>query len=210
MTQDSPKVSPVTATLASALIPGAGYFLIGERKRGLITGLAVILLFAAGVLIAGARVISVPGFDEDGYMKYLERYGSGYVFTTTPAVGVRSESGDPKHGPWTVVRRMHDGSLKEFPGVGVPPRGPAQWVLSMNPTSAVTDNLSFVGQAFNGPLCVAGGYFSLQAARATPQIPKSYSRFADIGSLYTAVSGMLNLMVIVDTYCRARRKELGQ
>ena len=36
---------------------------------------------------------------------------------------------------------------------------------------------------------------------------RSYGRLVDVGSLYTAVAGMLNLLVIIDTTSRAAGRE---
>ena len=71
------------------------------------------------------------------------------------------------------------------------------------PLAQLGDNISFLGQMLNGPLCGIAGYLSNAAARAG--MPRSYSRLADIGSLYTAISGMLNLMLIVDAVWRSGR-----
>jgi Family of unknown function (DUF6677) len=204
MSQDNRRVSPVAAALASALFPGAGYLLLGQRQRALITGGGILLLFVLGFFIAGARVISVPGFDDDGYLKYLEirhyEGGARVSYTTTPVVAVRPEA---NRGSYTVTRVNHDGTLESQSGVMDPPE-PPRWVLTANPLGAIGDNLSFLGQMFDGPLCAVGGYVSILAARASdPPVARSYSRLIDIGSLYTAVSGMLNLMVIVDSYARA-------
>ena len=43
------------------------------RQRAILAGGGVILLFVLGILIAGIRVITFPGY-EDGYRKYVDRY----------------------------------------------------------------------------------------------------------------------------------------
>ena len=43
-------------------------------QRAALAGGGVILLFVLGILIAGIRVISFPGY-EDGYRKYVEVQG---------------------------------------------------------------------------------------------------------------------------------------
>ena len=54
---------PPAIALAGWILPGAGYWLVGEKTRGLIAGVAILLMFFAGILIAGIRVIEVPGYD---------------------------------------------------------------------------------------------------------------------------------------------------
>jgi hypothetical protein len=46
--------------LGGFLIPGASHFLFGERRRGVIIGVTVVLLFLAGVLMGGVRVVEFP------------------------------------------------------------------------------------------------------------------------------------------------------
>jgi hypothetical protein len=57
--------SPLVA-LAGWVVPGAGYVLLGQIGRGVTIGITILLLFAAGLLIAGVRVIDVPGYDASG------------------------------------------------------------------------------------------------------------------------------------------------
>src|SRR5437867_3479253 len=65
---ESPKknVAPAMVALAGWLVPGMGYWLLGQRARALVVGLTTLLIFAAGILIAGVRVIEVPGYDDRG------------------------------------------------------------------------------------------------------------------------------------------------
>ena len=114
MSDTNRSVSPLAATVASILVPGLGYWLIGERKRAAIAGGGIILLFAMGILIAGIRIISLPGY-EDGYKKYVEGHidGTGRVVTvatTQPAVAVaatgkQTENGRPISGGAAPGRR---------------------------------------------------------------------------------------------------------
>jgi hypothetical protein len=64
-------------------------------------------------------------------------------------------------------------------------------------------------QVMSGPLAVAAGACSVQASRAPddsePAGVLSHSRINEIAVLYTAVAGMLNLLVIIDSAARAGR-----
>src|SRR5215213_9083568 len=62
--------SPPVVALAAWALPGAGYWLVGERARALIVGFTIIALFVAGLLIGGVRVLQVPGYGEDGGRVY--------------------------------------------------------------------------------------------------------------------------------------------
>src|SRR3954451_3974220 len=61
----SPAAVPLVA-ITSWVLPGAGYFLIGQRARGVTVGVTIIVLFLLGLLIAGVRVMEVPGYDSSG------------------------------------------------------------------------------------------------------------------------------------------------
>ena len=54
---------PPVVALAAWLIPGAGYWLIGQRARALAIGITILLLFVAGVFIGGIDVVDAPQFN---------------------------------------------------------------------------------------------------------------------------------------------------
>lgn len=56
--------APVVA-LVGWLVPGAGYWLIGQRTRGLTIGITITLLFIAGVFIGGVKVVEAPEFSSN-------------------------------------------------------------------------------------------------------------------------------------------------
>jgi len=63
----------------------------------------------------------------------------------------------------------------------------------------------FVGQILTGPACLIGGWFSIDLAHQ--RIPRSHGRVNEIGTLYTAVAGMLNLMAIIDSAYRGASRQ---
>ena len=130
--QSSSSVPPPIVALSTWIVPGSGYWLIGQRGRALTVGITILILFILGLLIGGVRVVDVP------------------------------------------------------PGV-----------LS-SPVNAVSQKPWFVGQILAGPITLIAssighdeGYFA------------SHSRLNEIGTLYTAVAGMLNLLAIIDAAYRA-------
>ena len=66
--------APLVA-LAGWIVPGAGYWLIGHRARGVTVGVTVVLLFILGLLIAGIRVVDVPGYGDLGERVLVGRDG---------------------------------------------------------------------------------------------------------------------------------------
>ena len=122
---------PPLVALVGWLIPGAGYWLIGQRGRGLTVGVTIVILFVLGLLIGGIRVVDAP------------------------------EGASP------------------------------QKVLA---------KAWFVPQVLAGPIAVAA---HLAADKWVPRDVVSTARVNEIGTLYTAVAGLLNLMVIMDAALRA-------
>jgi hypothetical protein len=136
---------PPVVALAGWLVPGAGYWLLGQRARALAIGVTIILLFSSGVLMAGVRVVEAPELGGEGRLaaKLLDR-------------------------PW------------------------------------------FFGQVLAGPIGLIGAGASSWLARSpTYAHLVSHARLAEVGTLYTAVAGMLNLMALLDAAWRAghRRRD---
>jgi hypothetical protein len=140
--------APVIA-LAGWIVPGLGYFLIGQRARAYIAGTTILLTFLAGIFIGGIRVIDVPTYDIDG-SKRLDARGnwrSGGI------------AGEVMYKPW------------------------------------------YIAQSLTGPVNIVATWVSLDQAHKG--VAMSSARIFDIGTLYTAVAGMLNLLVIIDAAYRS-------
>src|SRR6478735_8015823 len=74
--QTSPRpalASPPLVAIAGWLLPGAGYWLIGQRVRAIVVGSTIIVMFLSGLLIGGVRSIQVPGYGENGGRLYNVR-----------------------------------------------------------------------------------------------------------------------------------------
>ena len=133
--------SPPVVALAGWVLPGLGYWLIGQRGRAIACGLTILLVFFGGILIAGVRVVQAPEMSGSGntVQKILQR-------------------------PW------------------------------------------FIGQVLTGPLGITAAVISDKLASSeTYGKIETKARLAEIGTLYTAVAGMLNLLTIIDASHRAGR-----
>lgn len=134
---------PPVAALASWILPGLGYWLIGEKKRGVVVCVTVLLLYVAGLLIGGVRVVDVPGFDAVGNRAAVRLFDK----------------------PW------------------------------------------YIAQFFVGPVNLGASVWSVSVS---DNVQRARARIGDIGTLYTAVAGALNLILIIDTGQRSmiRRNQL--
>ena len=129
---------PPVIGIAGWLVPGAGYFLLGDRKRGVTVGVTIIAVFILGILISGVRVVEAPNIA-----------GPGNTFQRIISK------------PW------------------------------------------FIGQVLNGPLGIGAAIVSDQLAQSSYKNVEAKARLAEIGTLYTAVAGMLNLLTMIDASHRA-------
>ncbi len=158
MADSQQHISPPAAVVAIAgwILPGAGYWLMGQRSRALATGLTVILLYLAGLFIGGVRVIEVPGFGDAGQrIQVSTSAGMAWVMVAAPMQEIRAK-------PWSIA------------------------------------------QILAGPIGILSGAASVYAA---PSVSISHTPVYEAGTLYTAVAGMLNLLVIIDSAHRAGQKE---
>lgn len=91
-------------------------------------------------------------------------------------------------------------------------RGESTWILYARPLVEIVNKPWFVPQAMTGPVGLIAANLSVRAAQPAEDHPReegtphSHSRVAEIGTLYTAVAGMLNLMAIIDSAYRASRE----
>ena len=168
--------NPILVAVASWLIPGAGYWLLGQRARALAVGITIIVLFVLGLLIGGIRLIEVPGYGDHGRPLVVTGGGSGSV--------VEETSDNFSSGPW---------------------------VMGVHPMDEIRNKPWSIAQVMAGPLALAAGAGSVVASRPdargdTPGV-RSHSRTNELGTLYTAVAGMLNLLAIIDAAYRAAHRE---
>ncbi|CAN5482260.1 hypothetical protein BH09PLA1_BH09PLA1_01970 [soil metagenome] len=165
---------PALAAIVGWLLPGAGYFLIGDVGRGVVVGVTIIAMFLAGILLAGIRVIDVPGYDRIG--ERVKLLPTGRRLESTPR--------DPLYdvAPWALSGGGFFGEMVNKP-----------W---------------YVCQILTGPVCLIASAASLSAA--SNGVPSSHARLYEIGTLYTAVAGLLNLLAVIDCAHRAARAQEGR
>ncbi|MBC8106614.1 MAG: hypothetical protein H7Z14_08500 [Anaerolineae bacterium] len=167
-------VSPALAAIAGWLLPGAGYFLIGDFARGVIVGATIIAMFLGGILLAGIRVVDVPGYDKAGQRVKIDAFGRR----------IESTSNNRQYdlAPWSLTGRGFFAEMVNKP-----------W---------------YVCQILSGPICLIASGASLSAA--SNGVPTSHARLYEIGTLYTAVAGLLNLLAVIDAAHRAARAQEGR
>jgi hypothetical protein len=186
-------VSPTLVGICAWLVPGGGYFLIGQRVRAITVFVAIVALFLLGIVIGGIRIMDPPGWGQYGYMDQLiQSYDTGRQAWQLEYTRVEPSSAEQANDP---RGNDHDQTA-----------GPA---LLRQPVSELGEKPWYVGQILCGPLTLAASAISVNAAHPTASAPmqegwpSAHSRSWEIGALYTAVAGMLNLLVIIDSATRA-------
>lgn len=178
--------SPLLVALCAWLLPGGGYFLLGQKARGWTICISIIALFLMGILIGGIRIMDPPGWGQYGYMtQIIERRTRG------------SEYEEQRYEPAAPAQ----------PGDAVSD------ALFQEPIAELGAKPWFVGQILCGPITLAAAAVSVHEAHPTGAgvntnpptegVPTSHARSWEIGALYTAVAGMLNLLAIIDSTFRA-------
>src|ERR1051326_5214106 len=66
MATDRTLPPPPMVALAAWLVPGAGYWLIGQKVRAATIGVTIVTVFVLGILIAGVRVVEAPDMSGAG------------------------------------------------------------------------------------------------------------------------------------------------
>ncbi len=184
--QDDPPIQPVAA-LAACVFPGAGHAYLGETRRAVLIACGVLGLFFGGIFIGGVDVVD----RKEDFVWFLGQglvgpiaFGTDYYHQNHLKVlntnGTRRsaepfEVRDPKTGLAATARR---------PETGEPlPLMTSDGQYMINPKT---------GQPLMG------------SVESRPPNSKSVGRVNELGTLMSAVAGMLNLICVVDASYRHR------
>ena len=198
-------VSPFLVALVAWILPGTGYLLIKQRARGLTVGITIISLFFAGLLIGGVRCLEVPGYNAHGVKTYSYSMGSTPKPASAPtgerAAVRRSQTGQKPTGNTDDITSDDSGWTLDQASVR---RGSLQALVDC-PDHDGTDRRAVrhvVGLALAQPIDPDKSY------RRAPGRVRPHSRVNELGVLFTAVAGMLNLLAMIDSAHRASHAEV--
>ena len=97
--QPTPVPPAPLVALAGWVLPGAGYWLIGQRTRGTAIGTSILTLFVLGLLVGGVRVIEVPGYSTETGRRVVDPGSHLWVPQAGPLNEVRNK-------PWSLPQVM--------------------------------------------------------------------------------------------------------
>jgi hypothetical protein len=188
--RQSRSVSPAWVALCAWIVPGGGYLALGQTVRGITVFVCVISLLILGMLIGDVRVMDPPGWNDYGYLSQM-------VVHILPGGQQELERIEPTDADMQAnpLSDANDHLLGS--------------ALATQPQAELSDKPWVVGQFLCGPVSIAASALSVHEARLRDpgedgngqpiqSVPASHSRSWEIGTLYTAVAGMLNLLAIID------------
>lgn len=86
-------------------------------------------------------------------------------------------------------------------GVRIVEAPPMDW---SRPVTSALSNTTFLGQMLTGPVnLISARASAMAAAHPSTRDIRSHARVNEIGTLYTVVAGLLNLLAIIDAASRA-------
>lgn len=153
-----PRLQP-HAAIAGWLLPGLGHVIVGQRLRGLIIGVSILLLWTGGLYIGGITVITrySPPQQHDphsGKQPSYWYYGQVLIAPSLPVQYLHTQ--------------YRQAEMKYRADEGLP---------------ALQTNADMPG---------------IESANLIPSLGRSY----ELGQLFTALAGLLNLLAIIDiVYC---------
>lgn len=179
----------LVAGLAAAVLPGAGHFVLGEKKRGALVATGVFGLFFGGILIGGIDVI-------DSRDDRVWFFGQALVGPVAFAVDY-----------------VHQNGVKGIPAVffegpaGARSISEARFVEAQaNTRSAAPGEARHVERVTVGSRSQDVPILAPAVAGETVPNIKSLSKVNELGTLFATIAGMLNVIVIVDAAMPGRRK----
>ncbi|MBA4028728.1 MAG: hypothetical protein C0475_06285 [Planctomyces sp.] len=205
-------IQPVAAVLAWVL-PGLGHWYLGQRRRAVLVGSSVLGLFGAGVLIAGIGAIDAGGLTPN-LVRAVTGRGDPVVapgpeamwFVGQAFVGPVAFAIDYAHQTRFKVVQLRPANPRAGTGALRLLRPANPWEIRHPATGepvTVRDPDTGAPVEFTDPRT---GAARLGTAADQPPYQRPLGRVAEIGRLYCAVAGGLNLIAIVDATMNRRQR----
>jgi len=177
--------NPALAAFLSWLVPGLGQLYQGRRFKGTVFMVSLVGTFVAGMWIGGGNVVYASWRPGGKRLEFLGQVGIGAaaIPSLVQASLLASSRGEPLGSGWFAPPLVREQVVSD---------AYRQRVIDRDPEIAQGD--------FNGPRFrprQPGDELSLWRRR--------YGRFFDLGTLYTTIAGLLNLLVIYDAWAGPMR-----
>lgn len=184
---------PAFAALLSWLVPGLGQIYQGRRLKGLVFMVTILTAFLSGMWLGGGKVVYASWKPDEKRWAFLCQAGIGSAAIPAMIQSWRLEG--PAREPLFASGFMAPPLSRGQP---VSPAY-AQWLASRDPDLDAEDFQPLPPWQQFRPL-PRGGVLDRRPADQISLWHQRLGRFFDIGTLYTMLAGMLNLLVIYDAW----------
>lgn len=183
---------PHWAALLAWLWPGAGHFYQRRFAKGFLYMICVLSLFFLGIFWGSSRVVYASFKKEDFRWQYLCQVGVGVpAFPAIVQAAVTSNGGSPL---WVIAERYPDIDPRDFGQPGIPNAIPFQKIPH---GEALPANKVSIKDGFMAP---PAGRIDLNNNDVLGAWHVELGHFFEIGTIYTLVAGLLNMLAIYDAY----------
>jgi hypothetical protein len=172
------------ALIAGALLPGLGHVVAGERLRGLLVGVGVLGLFFGGMLVGGIDTVD----SKDNRVWF---FGQALVGPT--AFGV----------DWVHQNKYKAYDKNQVMGISTKAELASLRKRSANPNERFED----VTVSTNQGTMRVQVFAPAPAGQAAPPNRTSVGKVNELGTLFSTIAGMLNLIALIDAGFPGRPKK---
>ena len=175
--------NPWLAAFLAWLVPGLGHFYQGRRAKGLLYFVCIGATFAWGLYMGGGRVVYAQWVPDDQRWQFFCQAGVGlpaipaYLQSQRQGSTNLALSNDPR-----IYNSNYSGNIGNYKEV-----------------KSELKREKFVDWFMAPPLV-----WDKQRIQSLPDelddLHKRYHRYFDLGTLFTMVAGLLNILVIYDAY----------
>ncbi|MEZ6095558.1 MAG: DUF6677 family protein [Pirellulaceae bacterium] len=183
---------PHWAALLAWLWPGAGHFYQRRFAKGFLFMISVLSIYFLGLFWGTSRVVYASTRSEDFRWQYFCQAGVGIpAFPALIQAAVAKDGADPL---WPIAER--------FPRIEAPDRDMPYLVLDRRSYSKVTseDKLPEGMKPIKDGFMAAPGYVNLNENCVLGHWHLELGHFFEIGTLYTLIAGLLNVLAVYDAY----------
>ena len=179
---------PKIAALLAWLFPGAGHFYQRRFAKGFLFMICVLITYFIGLGLGHGRVVYASFKKEDFRWQYCCQLGVGALAMPAIVQAMKVKNDAP---PFFVLCE----------------RFPADYAIESKATMRITEQSN--PEKYDGPT-LKDGFMApppgpiFKNARRVDSLARwhfDYKHYFDLGTVYTIVAGLLNLLAIYDAYC---------
>lgn len=183
---------PYLAAFFGWLLPGAGHFYQRRHAKGFLFMICVLSTFFVGLALGHGRVVYASSKAGDFRWQYGMQFGAGAVSFPALIQAFKTQDGGD---PYFVLceRYPADYAIESLRFRRIPPDE-----LDQVKAQLKNNNEDTLKDGFMAP---PAGPISVNDPDTLGRWHFDYKHFYDMGTLYTVIAGLLNLLAIYDAFC---------